>query len=70
MSYGCFNRAPYKPALMVQDGYHEHRDEHIAARVPLMIEVPFRMSEHCNYTHTALGQADQRCIGCKWREEK
>lgn len=70
MSYGCHNREPHKRTLMVQDGYHEYRDEHIAARVPLMIEVPFRMSQHCNYTSTELGKADTRCVGCKWRKEK
>ena len=29
MSYGCHNREPFKATLMVQDGYHEYRDERI-----------------------------------------
>jgi hypothetical protein len=28
------------------------------------------MATDCQYTHTALGQADARCHGCSWRHEK
>jgi hypothetical protein len=28
------------------------------------------MSPNCEYTKTDLGQADARCVGCKWKEQK
>lgn len=30
---------------------------------------PFRMAMDCRYTLSALGQADPRCAGCKWRAD-
>ena len=60
---GCHNRAPYKSFLPVQDGWY--MDGH--SRTPRMVSVPFRMDPNCNYTHTELGQADARCLGCRWR---
>lgn len=30
---------------------------------------PHRMSPNCEYTKTNLGQADARCVGCKWRKQ-
>lgn len=30
---------------------------------------PHCMSPNCEYTKTELGQADARCVGCKWREQ-
>jgi len=31
---------------------------------------PIRMSPNCEYTKTDLGQADARCVGCKWRVQR
>lgn len=50
---GCHNRPPFKAIMMVAD----------------RVKIPFRMAPDCRYTHTALGQADQRCRGCCWRVE-
>lgn len=60
MTYGCYNRKPYKPTLWVQNGWFS-----TGARV--MVEVPFVMSKECQYTTTELGQKDSGCIGCEWQ---
>ena len=57
--HGCHNRPPYKPVTELRD--HHGR---------LVASWPFRMATDCQYTHTALGQADARCHGCSWRHEK
>ena len=62
-NYGCFNRPEYRKMLPVQDGWW--LDGH--SRVAKMAASPFRMSAECQYTHTALGQIDQKCVGCKHR---
>ena len=51
MTYGCHNRAPYKPVVELPGGH----------------SFPFRMSWMCEYTKSELGQADIGCHGCKWR---
>lgn len=48
---GCYNREPFKPVVAMPDGH----------------SFPFRMAMDCQYTLSALGQKDQRCIGCRWR---
>lgn len=53
---GCFDRPPYKQTTELRD--HHGR---------LVASWPFRMAEACQYTHTELGAADQRCEGCKHR---
>ena len=63
MSYGCHNRAPFKASIPVQDGWY--LDGY--TRTPRMVAQPFRMEPQCQYTHTELGRADQRCSECKWR---
>lgn len=57
---GCFNRPPFKPSTVLREigGYR------------IINVVPFRMSEDCQYTKSALGQADERCQGCKHRVTK
>lgn len=64
MKNGCHNRAAYKTRVMVQDGWY--MDGY--TRLPRMIEVPFKMSNDCQYTKTELGKADKRCDGCKHRQ--
>lgn len=59
--YSCFNRAPYRSHLKVVDGYWDDGLQRIAK----LASVPFRMNPACQYTHTALGAADARCVGCK-----
>jgi hypothetical protein len=49
---------------MVQDGWWTDG----AARTGKMKQVPFRMSEECQYTKTELGRDDERCAGCKWKQ--
>lgn len=55
---GCFDRAPYKPTIDLMD--HHGR---------MVTSFPFRMARDCQFTLTDLGQADNRCTGCKWRKE-
>jgi hypothetical protein len=54
---GCHNRPPFKPTVEVREvgGYR------------IATAFPFRMAMDCQYTRSALGQADQRCEGCKHR---
>ena len=61
--YGCFNRPQYRNMLPVQDGWWMDGQTRVAKMVPSS----FRMSAECQYTHTALGQADPKCVGCKHR---
>ena len=56
--YGCKDRAPYKPAQLL----HDHHGRLVAS-------IPHVMTKDCVYTTSALGQADKRCDGCKWRKE-
>lgn len=56
--YACHNRQPFKRTLSVQDGYKPDGTRN-------MVGVPFRMSPHCEYTTTELGQVDERCGDCR-----
>ena len=38
-------------------------------RTPRMVSIPAVMAADCRYTHSGLGQADSRCVGCKWRAD-
>lgn len=60
--YGCHNRAPYKPSHLM---FGIDRD----SGGVIGVEVPFRMAHDCQYTLTALGQQDKRCLNCSWRKE-
>lgn len=62
---GCHNRAAYTESRTVQDGA-VLRD---GALVPQFVTLPFRLRKDCSYTESTLGQADDRCSGCKWRKE-
>lgn len=63
---GCHSRADYKPSYLAQDGYYDSEPGMPLARIPRMVEVPFRMSQDCRYTHDPLvGQHDEGCMGCK-----
>lgn len=64
-NHGCHNRPAYKPAMVVQDGYWSDGE----TRTAKLVSVPFRMAKDCQYTQSALGQKDQSCEGCKWRNE-
>lgn len=57
--YACHNRPPYRQHMKVADG---HWDDGVQ-RIPKPTSVPFRMAKDCQYTHTTLWQADQRCTG-------
>lgn len=56
---GCHNRPPFLKST-------ELRDHH--GRV--VSSWPAVMNSACQYTHSELGQADQRCTGCKHRATK
>lgn len=58
--YGCFDRPPYKTSQVLY-GHDSLTGKGIT------IEIPNRLAQDCRYTHTELGQADERCAGCKWR---
>lgn len=53
---GCHDRPPFKQSVTLYD--HHGR---------VVSTWPQRFSLGCQYTHTALGQADERCQGCKHR---
>jgi hypothetical protein len=65
VTYGCHNRAEYRPGYPSQDGHYMAGYE----RIDKMKWTPHRLSRECNYTLTELGQADPKCVGCKWRKE-
>lgn len=56
MSYGCYNRQPFKPAFKAQDGEKQ-------------VFVEFKMTKDCQYKHTELGKKDPKCVGCLWKSE-
>ena len=61
----CHNRPPYADTLRVQEGWVESGP----SRVAVMTEVPFRMTPGCVYsTDQLIGQLDQGCDGCRWRQ--
>lgn len=68
---GCFNRAPFRAIYVAQDGYYPMVRDGLGrpTLVQRHVDVPFRMSPECQYTNSDLGQADQRCVGCRWRAD-
>lgn len=54
--YGCHNRAPYSPHYLPTGALDTRQNR-----------IPHVMTQDCQYTRTALGQADPKCIGCKHR---
>ena len=65
--HGCHNRARLPDAVEVQDGWTKAWGS--ASRMPRMVTILYAMTKDCNYTTTALGQADKACEGCKWKKE-
>lgn len=61
--YGCFNREPFKNSYAMH-GISKTTGEKVLA------VIPFRNSPTCNYTETALGQADAGCAGCTHKQPK
>lgn len=66
--YGCHNRAPLRDTAVVNDGPVDvmlmcGRN----VRATLIKFIPDNMTKDCQYRHTDLGKADQKCEGCKWR---
>ena len=62
--YACKDRPLYRASMKVADG---HWDDGVQ-RIPKLTSIPFRMNPDCQYTKTSLGEADQRCEGCKWKK--
>lgn len=67
----CHNRAPFAPTQRVQAGWQDSGP----SRVPVMVEIPFRMTPGCVYGNDKsedarrgrLGAFDPGCEGCCWR---
>ena len=66
ITYGCFNRREFDQIVAVQDGWYQNFMSGWT-REASMKSVPFTMARDCQYTKTALGQADSKCQGCKHR---
>lgn len=62
--YGCHNRKPFATHYKV--GVRPEMVMGVIREVPVM-QVNTG-SQNCNYTHTALGQSDKGCTGCKHKE--
>ena len=65
MTYGCYNRKPHLRATA------HTRLIHWGTKVWAERElIPNRGERLCQYTKTALGQADAGCVGCYWRDDE
>ena len=51
----------------MQDGWVHDFMSGATKRTGVLVSSPFRMAPDCQYTKTALGQADPKCEGCKHR---
>lgn len=58
---GCHNRAPFRRANIVQDGWRPNGNRNT-------ITIANHMARDCQYTHTELGKLDKGCDGCKWKQ--
>jgi hypothetical protein len=65
VTYGCYNRPAYREVSPAQDGYYLDG----VTRTPRLTAVRHVLSRDCQYTHSALGQADAGCQGCKHRQQ-
>jgi hypothetical protein len=63
MTYGCFNRAPFRTARTAPDGYYLDG----TTRTPRMVSIKHVNTTDCQYLHSTLGKADLGCTGCKWK---
>ena len=52
--YGCFNRAPFRERLEMQDGWNVEGTRET-------VVMPFRMSRECRYDRSLY---DSACAGC------
>ena len=57
MKYGCWNRAPYAPIVVIR----------AATATAPEISYPHRLAKDCRYTLSDLGKADAKCEGCVWK---
>ena len=57
--YGCYNGAPYRETMAVQDGWN-------ADGTRRMKDSPFRMSRDCRYDRA---MTDSACAGCCWAQD-
>jgi len=62
---GCFDRAPLKTRVMVQDGWNYIGD----TRTPRMVIIPDPMTKTCQYQADDK-YSDPQCVGCKHKEVK
>lgn len=60
---GCHNRRQLQSKILVQDGWFIDG----VSRLPKLTMIPDPMTKDCQYTHTALGQQDPGCQGCRHR---
>lgn len=65
MKNGCHDRPPFRRTVEVQHGFWYDGQQR---RVPKLVQIPFRMNPECQYTLSQLGQADEKCAGCKWKK--
>jgi hypothetical protein len=60
--YACFNHAPFRESMPVQNGWNDQD----GTRTPRMVIIPDPMTKTCNYSlHDRYG--DKGCNGCKWK---
>ena len=60
---GCFDRAPLKTKVMVQDGWDYTGD----TRAPRMVIIPDPMTKSCQYQKDDKYN-DPQCLGCIHKE--
>lgn len=61
MTYGCYNRAPFKEAFWADDKEYKPGG---GPSFIVKVKVPFRMDKDCKYSLTDLGKHDPKCFGC------
>jgi hypothetical protein len=66
--YGCHNRASF-PALLPLPAVQPIGFEGYVVNSEAVQYVKNVFSKDCQYTSTALGQADKKCIDCTWRKD-
>ena len=55
-TYGCFNRATFLPIVRME-------------KAGQVTEWPFAMANDCRYSLSDLGEKDDRCQGCQWKQK-
>ena len=72
MTYGCYNRAPFKDTVetVSVEPVRTHGTFESSWAVGVVTRSwPNVFTKHCHYRETEIGKADPGCVGCKWREE-